>query len=345
MPLIAGLVSAVLFGAATPASKALLAGIDAQVLAGLLYLGAALGVLPLVVRKKALVQPWHADRRTLILLMGAIVLGGVLGPFLLLLGLEIATSGSVSLWLNLEFVATVLLGHFVFHEHLTARGWFAAGGTLIAAMLLAWGEGTTGILSVSLVAFACLCWGFDNHFTALIDGLTPSQVTLWKGLAAGLVNLALGATRSGEIGHVTTICAALIVGAVCYGVSVTLYITSAQGLGASRSQMLFSSAPFFGLLLSVVFLKEGFTEVQGLSAGITAASLIILFSERHSHVHSHDSAYHIHGHLHSDVHHDHEHDAIPLKESHSHWHKHEDTDHEHKHWPDLHHRHNHTNDE
>jgi len=340
---IAGLVSAVLFGAATPASKVLLAGMDAQVLAGLLYLGVALGVLPLVVRGKALVQPWRADRRTLMMLMGAIILGGVLGPFLLLLGLEIATSGSVSLWLNLEFVATVLLGRFVFHEHLTAKGWLAAGGTLLAAVLLAWGEGTTGILSVSLVALACLCWGFDNHFTALIDGFTPAQVTLWKGLTAGLVNVALGATGSGEMGNLTTICASLVVGAVCYGVSVTLYITSAQGLGASRSQMIFSSAPFFGLFLSVVFLKEGFTEVQGLAAGITAASLIVLFSEKHSHDHRHDAAYHVHGHLHTDGHHDHEHDGIRVKGSHSHWHEHDPAEHGHKHWPDLHHRHGHKN--
>ena len=43
---------------------------------------------------------------------------------------------SVSLWLNLEFVATVILGHFVFREHLAPRGWIAAGGTLIAALLL-----------------------------------------------------------------------------------------------------------------------------------------------------------------------------------------------------------------
>ena len=41
--IIAGLVSAFLFGAATPASKALLGTIQPQLLAGLLYLGAPLG--------------------------------------------------------------------------------------------------------------------------------------------------------------------------------------------------------------------------------------------------------------------------------------------------------------
>jgi len=54
---IAGLASAFLFGAATPASKALLAGIQPQALAGLLYLGAALGVLPVVIKEQAFQWP------------------------------------------------------------------------------------------------------------------------------------------------------------------------------------------------------------------------------------------------------------------------------------------------
>ena len=47
-----GLASACLFGAATPASKVLLAGVQVQALAGLLYLGAALGVLPIILRNQ-----------------------------------------------------------------------------------------------------------------------------------------------------------------------------------------------------------------------------------------------------------------------------------------------------
>ena len=60
---IAGLTSALLFGAATPASKALLDGIQAQALAGLLYLGAALGVLPVIIRERTFQWPWR-DFRT-----------------------------------------------------------------------------------------------------------------------------------------------------------------------------------------------------------------------------------------------------------------------------------------
>ena len=98
--MIVGLASAFLFGAATPASKALLGGIQPQALAGLLYLGAALAVLPVVIREGAFRWPWQAGRRTFFLLIGAIVLGGILGPLLLLLALRAVNAGSVSLWIQ-----------------------------------------------------------------------------------------------------------------------------------------------------------------------------------------------------------------------------------------------------
>lgn len=343
--LLTGLASACLFGAATPASKALLEGTQPQTLAGLLYLGAAIGVMPSVLRSRSLRLPWQLDRHTLRLLAGAVLMGGILGPVLLLFGLRVASSGSVALWLNLEFVATVLLGHFVFREHLTTRGWMAASGTLAASVLLAGGEGGSGILSASLVACACICWGFDNHFTALIDGITPSQTTMWKGIVAGAFNLIMGAALAGGVGSRYVVPLALLVGVISYGVSVTLYIKAAQGLGASRSQMIFSTAPFFGVLLSVVALGEHFTGVQALSAGIIMVSLAVLFSEKHAHLHRHDAMAHQHAHHHADSHHDHPHDGLSNGEHHTHWHEHPKGEHTHKHWPDLHHRHRHGEDE
>ena len=337
-----GLISAFLFGAATPASKFLLHDIQPQSLAGLLYLGAAIGVLPVVMRKGAVRWPWRAGRRTIWLLTGAIVLGGVLGPLLLLMALQFANAGSVSLWLNLEFVATVMLGHFLFKEHLTLRGWIAASGTVIAAALLVGGNGGGGVTPALLIICGCICWGFDNHFTALIDGIPPAQTTLWKGIVAGSVNLLAGiATTTGGPGLTGTTFVALLVGVFSYGISITLYVMAAQGLGAVRSQMIFSTAPFFGLLLSVTVLGEAFTNGQALATGLMAASLIILFSEKHVHFHRHAAMLHQHAHRHDGLHHDHHHEGLSADVSHSHWHEHKPVTHDHKHWPDLHHRHDH----
>ena len=341
---ITGMASAFLFGAATPASKAMLGSIQAQTLAGLLYLGAALGMLPVGMRERSFQWPWLAGRSTLLLLSGAIILGGILGPLLLLLGLKTASSGSVSLWLNLEFVFTVILGHFVFREYLSLRGWIAAAGTLIAAVILAGDKMSGGFLSFVLITSGCLCWGFDNHFTALIDGISPAQTTFWKGVVAGVFNLAMGGAIAGTVGKPLIVIFALIVGALSYGVSITLYIHAAQGLGATRSQMVFSSAPFFGLLLSVTILGEAFTVSQAIAAGIMVISLIILFSEKHAHVHRHDFMSHQHVHRHDEIHHKHTHEGLEAGASHVHRHEHIPEKHAHEHWPDLHHRHGHESD-
>lgn len=340
----AGLLAACLFGAATPASKALLRGLAPLALAGLLYLGAALAVLPLVIHERSFRWPWRAGRRTQLLLAGAIGLGGILGPGLLLLGLRLAKAGSVSLLLTLELVATVLLGRFVFREHLSARGWIGAGGTLAGAVLLAAGEGPAGVPATALVAAACLCWGFDNHFTALIDGITPAQTSFWKGSIAGLFNLAVSGVALRGLGGGPSVLLALLVGALAYGVSTVLYVTAAQGLGASRSQLAFSTAPFFGVLLSVIFLSESFTAPQAGAALLLAASLALLFRERHGHVHRHDPMLHQHWHRHDDGHHQHDHGAASAAEVHVHSHTHGAVEHEHVHWPDLHHRHDHEHD-
>jgi drug/metabolite transporter (DMT)-like permease len=343
--LLAGLASAFLFGAATPASKALLGGIAPQSLAGWLYLGAALGVLPVVIKEPAFRWPWRSGRQTFLLLTGAVVLGGILGPLMLLLALKKASSGSVALWLNLEFVATVILGHFVFREQLSPRGWIGAGGTLFAALLLVGGEGIGGIVPVALVTCGCICWGFDNHFTALIDGMSPAQTTFWKGAAAGSFNLIVGGAVAGGTGLSVWVPAALLVGSLSYGCSITLYVSAAQGLGATRSQMIFSSAPLFGLLLSVTLLGEAFTAAQAMAAIIVVVSLVLVFSEKHAHVHRHDSVVHQHRHRHDGRHHDHDHKGLQGAEGHVHWHEHEPQVHAHRHWPDLHHRHSHADDD
>jgi len=60
-PLLIALLSAALFGAATPASKGLLTDLSAFHVAGLLYLGAALGVVPVAGLRRVWGLPWRID--------------------------------------------------------------------------------------------------------------------------------------------------------------------------------------------------------------------------------------------------------------------------------------------
>lgn len=335
------LLSAALFGAATPASKLLLSGLTAFHLAGLLYLGAAFGVTLALFRAHTWTPPWRMSPANKGRLLGAIFFGGVLGPVLLLLGLQRASAGSVSLWLNLELVATAVLGRLIFRDHLGPAGWLGVTGVVLAEALLSLNEGAAGIAAGLLVAAACVCWGLDNHFTALIDGITPSQSTLWKGLVAGSVNLGIGLWLQPLDAQPAMIGGALIVGALSYGASISLYITAAQALGATRAQMLFASAPFFGVALSAIILGEQVSLIQMVSAGLLLCSLVLLFRDLHHHEHEHESLAHAHSHRHDDGHHTHSHPDLKPHARHTHWHEHGAMRHSHPHWPDLHHRHAH----
>lgn len=132
-----GIIAAVLFGASAPLSKPLLAHLNDFQLAGLLYLGAALGVgLVLFTQKSAQIK-LKMPRQDKLRLIGAIFFGGILGPVFLLGGLRIAEAASVSLWLNMEMVATVIIGYFFFKDYLSKKGWLASLGILGASTLLA----------------------------------------------------------------------------------------------------------------------------------------------------------------------------------------------------------------
>ena len=195
-------------------------------------------------------------------------------------------------------------------------------------------------LSTTLVLGAAICWGLDNNFTALIDGITPTQSTFWKGLVAGTANLALGLVfYPTELSYAWLV--ALVVGGLSYGVSIVLYISSAQSLGATRSQMIFATAPVFGIVAAVLWLGEGLTGLQLFAGGLLALSMAMLLLDQHDHVHEHEPTTHTHSHRHDDGHHDHVHDGLDPAHRHTHEHAHARTRHRHPHWPDLHHRHPH----
>jgi drug/metabolite transporter (DMT)-like permease len=339
--IVLALLAALLFGVSTPLGKILLSQWSPQQLAGLLYLGAALGVsLPIFIGRKGFF-PGVTNRANVWRLMGAIVFGGILGPVFLLAGLNLASASSVSLWLNLEMVATAFIGVLFFRDHLGKLGWVGAACIFAAGMLLSLGEGGAGFKAGVFLALACVCWGVDNNLTALIDGLLPMQSTFWKGLAAGLFNLALGFYLQPGHGSMISAQEGLAVGAVSYGASIALYITAAQGLGAARSQMIFASGPLFGLLLSHFLLKEAFHVNHIMALLFQASGTFLLFRDQHSHAHVHQAMEHTHSHRHDDGHHTHTHDGMPASLRHTHPHTHEPMEHRHPHWPDIHHRHRH----
>ncbi|MFA6402747.1 MAG: EamA family transporter [Salinivirgaceae bacterium] len=340
--IITGLLSGLLFGVATPFSKLLLNGLNSFQLAGLLYLGAALAMFPYMFKKnsnlKLLFQSGSRAKTT-----GIIFFGGFMAPLLLLAGLKSANAASVSIWLNIELVATAILGVLIFKDTLDKYTWIGVSLTLIAGLITTVGDGFSGVSSALLITAACICWGIDNHLTALTDGDSPQTVTFVKGIVAGSVNFIIGGIIATQPIQFGSIAPALIVGVFSYGFSIVLYVTSAQNLGATRSQILFSTAPLWGVVLSYIFYHESFQWVHIISIVLLALAVVVTNILSHKHSHTHTAAQHIHYHQHADGHHIHSHSGEIVSQGkwHSHIHSHEPITHEHPHDPDLHHRHEH----
>lgn len=338
-PVLLASISALLFGIATPVNKILLNDFNPFFLAGLLYSGAAIGLLPVVIRRKEILNFFKLSKLNRKRLFGAIVLGGIVGPIFILSGLKYASASSVSLWLNFELIATSILGFIFFKDYLGTKGWSGVSIALISGVMLTINEANSGYISAVYIVLACICWGFDNHFTALIDGITATQSTFVKGFFAGIVNISIGVYISDNSISINRLIYSLILGSISYGLSIVLYIISAQKLGATRSQIIFSSAPFFGVIFSVILLAETISFLQIISFILLITSICLMIFDKHQHIHEHSEIEHTHYHRHDDNHHNHEHENNAS--NHEHLHSHVKIIHSHPHWPDLHHRHGH----
>lgn len=341
---LSALAAAMLFGAATPFSKLLLAEIPPVVLAGLLYLGSGFGFALLRLarsgsqglREAPLAAPdwgWLA---------GAILCGGVAAPVLLLWGLSGSGAAETALLLNFENVITALVAAALFREAVGPRVWSAALVMLAGGFVLAYNPAASLAFSPHSLAVvgACLGWALDNNLTRKISGADPVAIAMTKGLAAGAFNLALGLALGGTFPVLGAAASALALGFVAYGLSLVLYIYALRHLGAARTAAHFSTAPFIGAAIAILALGEPLTAPFSVALALMVAATWLVLTEYHAHEHTHEYMAHSHRHIHDEPHrHAHRGDEGP--EPHAHWHEHPPMTHTHPHLPDLHHRHKH----
>lgn len=324
--------AAVLFGAATPATKLIVDNVGPVTLAGLLYLGAAAAVAPFATREQRSAGTLRQRARLLI----AVAFGGGLAPVLLVLALDRTPAGTVSLFLNLELVATAVIARVFLQEHIGRRAGLGIVIVVLGGVILA-GTSAAGIAAGALlVAATCVCWGIDNAITASLDSYSPSQITLVKGLVAGSVNLALGLILDGVPGA-SFVLAALAIGALGYGLSITMWITGARLVGAARGQVIFALAPFIGALLAWPVNGDRLTTTTVIAFSVSLTGVIVVATSHHRHAHTHVLIEHTHPMDPSDPHHRPE--VVEILSGTQH--RHLALRHEHEHLPDIHHRHTH----
>jgi drug/metabolite transporter (DMT)-like permease len=341
----AALGAAILFGLSTPLAKELVGDVPPLLLAGLLYLGSGVGLLLLLSirvaagRQAGITWPRGTDVGWL---LGAILAGGAIGPFLLMFGLRQTDAASASLILNLEGVFTALLAWFVFEENFDRRialgmAAIVAGGVVLAAGPAWRAQGLIGPLAI---AAACLAWAVDNNLTRKVSVHDAMLIACLKGLIAGSVSVALALASGATMPARAIVLEAGLLGFVGYGLSLTLFVVALRGLGTARTGAYFSLAPFLGATFAVA-LGAPVTAPILVAGALMAIGVWLHLTEHHEHAHTHAPMKHEHPHVH-DEHHWHRHaPGEDAGEGHSHEHVHEPIRHAHAHYPDVHHRHEH----
>jgi drug/metabolite transporter (DMT)-like permease len=348
----AGLGAAVLFGCSAPLVSTLTGAGSALSIAGLLYAGATLALLTVgLVRGTRAETPIRREDWPALAVLT--LLGGMVAPVALVLGLARLPAASSSLLLNLEAVFTMAIAVLLGREHLGRKGLVSALLTIVGAVVLSRGSlSGANALGGTLIALATLAWGIDNNLSQRLSLRDPIQIATAKAAGASLPMLALALLLGHPFPPVTVSPALLGIGALGYGISNWLHLLALRDLGAARQAVLFSTAPFVGALFSVVVLRDSLSTPLLLAMGLMGAGVVLLLLEQHSHWHRHDPLRHAHRHRHDphgdDPHHEHDHapeELLSLPSDrpfwHAHEHRHRELEHAHPHVSDAHHRHRH----
>jgi drug/metabolite transporter (DMT)-like permease len=191
---------------------------------------------------------------------------GVMAHHLFLaLGLQSIPASNASLILALVPIATAVLGVIFLGENLTkARitgfvlalfGVFLIQGATVDAFSLSIGE---GMLFMSMFAQA-ISFIFIKKATATLDSKAVTTVMYLSG-SIGLLILALVMEPSGLEGmaeaSVGVYAVLFMSGIVATGIGHMVFNSAIQKIGASKTAIFNNFVPFFGVIFSVIFLKE-----------------------------------------------------------------------------------------
>ena len=254
------LLAASLYAINSPLSKLLLDHVPSTLMAGLLYLGAGVGMgfvgLFRRIRKKPEQAESLAPSDTPFLL--AMIILDMIAPILLLWGLSMTTAANASLLNNFEIVATALIALCVFREAISPRLWWGIGFVTASCALLSFENVSAFRLGTGslLVLGACLCWGVENNCTRRLSGKDPLVIVLLKGIFSGTGSLVIGLFLGERPSSFVAVAATLAVGFVAYGLSIFFYVYAQRMLGAARTGAYYAVAPFIGTAMSLAIFRD-----------------------------------------------------------------------------------------
>ena len=255
------ILAAMLYALNAPFSKLLLDYIPSTLLAGLLYLGAGLG-MGAVASVRALTHKGGRKEASLtksdLPYTLAMILLDIAAPICLMAGLNKTAAANASLLNNFEIPATALIALMLFGERVSPRLWLGIICVTLSCAVLSFEDMSSLSFSSGslLVMLASACWGLENNCTRRLSQKDPLQIVLLKGIFSGGGALLIGLILGEKLSLSWAILGALAVGLVAYGLSIYFYVYAQRVLGAARTGAYYAAAPFISAALSLVIFKQ-----------------------------------------------------------------------------------------
>lgn len=319
--------AALFYAISIPCCKAMLSSASPTMTAAFLYLGAGLGVGIMYIFNYSNEHEKNRLKKKDIPYTIAMVVLDIIAPILLMTGINIGTAVNASLLGNFEIVATTLIAFLIFKEKISEKLWAAIILVTISSIILSFsGKGSLKFSVGSLLVLgATMCWGIENNCTRKISEKSTYQIVFIKGLGSGIGSFVIASAIGEKLPEIKSIALILLLGYVAYGLSIFTYIRAQKTLGAARTSSYYALAPFIGVALSAIFLKERLTLLFIVALVIMIAGTVIiiydtlLHSHRHAHTHvithTHDGTTHTHV-----IEHTHEHNHVISENKHGHTH-------------------------
>lgn len=256
----AAFLAAALYAINIPFSKLLTEYVSPTMMAGLLYLGAGVGMLLYtsvsgLFGEKVVKEP--LTKKELPYTIAMVVLD-IFAPILLMNGLVITSSANATLLNNFEIVATSIIALVIFKEVVSKRLWIAIALVTLSSVILTFeGAGSFNFnIGSLLVLGATICWGFENNCTNKISNKSSEEIVTIKGIFSGLGSLIAALIIGEQLPGLLYIACVLILGFVSYGLSINFYISAQKHIGAAKTSAYYSVAPFLGVVFSLILLGE-----------------------------------------------------------------------------------------
>lgn len=281
--IIYAILAALFYGFGAPISKILLEYISPYLMSSLLYFGAGIGMLIVILvskkqREDNILKGFKRKDLKYIVLM---VLLDILAPILLMIGLTKSTASTASLLNNFEIVFTGIIAMIFFKETVGKKMWISIFFIVVAGALLTLEDFTGFHISIGalFVIGASLSWGLENNCTRMLSKGNPLHVVVIKGLGSGFGSLIIALSLNQFSAIWYYIIFALILGFFSYGMSLYFYISAQRHLGAARTSAYYALAPFAGALFSFIILKETITIIFAIAFIIMSLGTYLAIKE------------------------------------------------------------------